>query len=359
MRPIFTLFFTSLQMLWSVVCFADWNPVILNGIKWTSTNQDIQTIAYTTEVGISRLPVKYSGGIDTNIDGIIEEGEITRFHDWVSQNVPQNYNGPIALDYERPWWDELKAETITQNRLDQIISVYVQGLDIATSIRPEAQWGYYGLPTLRNTQESWLSQGLSLEPLISNSRALYPYIYNCTPEKNVTKRIEKHVSEVLREARGNIPVYVFVSPTYCGQNKEERFPIPDEVFLRDANAAMKAKWTDENGIQYRIKGIVLWDGYKYVNDEDFSTIDLQHKRYFTLLEALTRAWKKAMTGVKVVTGPALLENAQKGLPEPNNSGDALRTNRATNNLTGHNRETPNKEQGRVRSGRVRGNRVEE
>ncbi len=357
MRALFTLFFTSLSTLWSAGCFADWNPVILNGIKWTAANQDNQTIAYTTNVGIFRLPVKYSGGIDTNIDGILEEDEITRFYEWVSQNIPQNYNGPVALDYERPWWDELKAETITQERLNQIISVYVQGLEIATSIRPEAQWGYYGLPTLRNTQQSWLNQGLSLEPLIKSSRALYPYIYNCTPEKNVTKRIEKHVSEVLREARGTIPVYVFISPTYCGQNKEERFPIPDEVFLRDANAAMKAKWTDEHGIQHRIRGIVLWDGYKYVNVEEFNSIDLQHKRYFALLEALTRAWKKAMTGIKVVTGPDLLENTQKGLPEPNNSGDTIFSTSHNTDLS--HRETPEREHDRIESDRVPSNRIVE
>jgi hypothetical protein len=356
MRPLCTLSITSFSMLLPVACFADWKPIILNGIKWTSANQDIQTIAYTTDTEIFRLPVKYYGGIDTNIDGILDEKEITRFHEWVSQYVPQNYTGPIALDYERPWWDELKAETITQNRLDQILSVYVQGLNIATSIRPEAQWGYYGLPTLRNTQESWLNQGLSLEPLISNSRALYPYIYNCTPDKNVTKRIENHVSEVLREARGTIPVYVFISPTYCGQNKEERFSIPDEVFLRDANAAMRAKWTDENGVQHRIKGIVLWDGYKYVKVEDFNSIDLQHKRYFVLLEALTQAWKKAMKGIEVVDGPASLEDAQKGLPEPSNSGDTIT---AVSHRNASYRNSPEREHDRVESDRVPSNRIVE
>ena len=321
MKSIIFQFPLLLSLLCSSVTRADWNPIVLNAIKWTSNNQDIQSIRYTQNEGILRLPMKYYGGIDTNVDGIISEKEITNFNEWVQQHIPEDYCGPIALDYEKPWWKELRAETISQERLNELITVYVKGLRIAKSTRPKAQWGYFGLPARRNTTNKWLERGLSLEPIISSSNALYPSIYNCKPGIDITRSVEEHVSKILEEAAGQIPVYVFVSPRYCGQGDDKSMFIPDDVFLHHTNAAMRASWTDADGIPHRIRGLVLWDGYEYTNAEEWGELDLRHERYFKLLHALVNAWKKAMTGKLVIDAPMILATCEGGLPEPQNSGD--------------------------------------
>ena len=301
MKPILLRFSSMSVFLSCAISSADWNPIVLNAVKWTSNNQDMQTITYLKREQILRLPMKYYGGVDIDVDGVIDDKDISKFNEWVRLHIPETYDGPVVMDYETPWWTELRSKTITQERLRALTSVYVQGLQVAQTARPKAQWGYFGLPSRRNTSSGWLNQGLSLEPIITNSNALFPSIYDCNPGEDRTKHVEQHIATILKDAGGIIPVYVFVSPRYCGQDGDKSMFIPDEIFLRHANAAMRATWTDVDGIQHRIKGLILWDAYGYSTVKEWSALDMKHKRYFQLLSALVDAWKNAMDG-KLVLG---------------------------------------------------------
>ena len=341
--------------------FADWNPVVINGIKWTAPNQGIQTIQYTESVGILRLPVKYYGGVDANADGVIDDADIEKFHEWVERHIPRGYTGPIGMDYEKPFWDDLRAETLSPQRLNEIMAVYVQGLKIAKSVRPEASWGYYGLPTRRNTTAGWLDQGLSLEPVIANSAVLFPSIYNCNRGKDRTKDVKRQVSVVLKEAAGRMPVYAFVTPRYCGEGGDRSLFVPDDLFLKQANAAMQAVWIDKFGVQHRIKGLVLWDAYGYTPESEWGQLDETHRHDFEMLQALVEAWAKAMVGKDVIDAPAMYDAGEQGLPEPINtaetledtSGSSIGGNRPRSNFGNNNRERVNEESGnRLPSGRI-------
>ena len=331
---VITAWFTLLCT--AIPAFADWHPTVLSAIKWTAPDQGEQTIDYTEKTGILRLPIKYYGGVDTDTDGTIDEQNIEVFTEWVQKHIPNGYSGPIGMDYEKPWWKELRQETISESRLSEIMDVYIRGLQVAKRIRPNALWGYYGLPTRRNTSKNWIDQGLSLEPIISESQTLFPSIYDCSRGKDRTKEVQAQISTVLAQAQGKVPVYVFVSPRYCNEDGDRSLFVPDEIFLRQANAAMRAIWIDEEGMQHRIRGLVLWDAYGYTPESEWSQLDKTHKHYFELLQALVEAWQKAMVGKLVIDEPEGYKQAQHGMPEPTNSGETLEQNNSGNRVREHN-----------------------
>ena len=115
-------------------------------------------------------------------------------------------------------------------------------------------------------------------------------------------------------------MYAFVTPRYCGEGGDRSLFVPDEIFLQRANTALKSYWTDEDGKQHRIKGLVLWDAYGYTPEEEWGELDEIHKHYFELLQALVSAWSESMQGTDVVVDPSTYADSQQGLPEPINSG---------------------------------------
>ena len=303
----------------------------------------------------------YHGGVDTNASGEITDRNIEKFTQWVHTYLPPDYCGPVVMDYEQPWWKELLAKEISPGRLQEILSVYIEGVQVARNVQPTAQWGYWGLPALRNTSERWLNQRLSMEPLISQCSALYPDVYNCTPGKDRTAHAQQHISTVLEQAAGKIPVYVFASIRYCGPEVDHSVFVPDEIFLKQVNAALRAVWIDENGTQHRVKGIILWDAFGFSPEAQWEELDQKHKRSFELLQALSKAWGTSMTGKTVVTGPPTSAECKYGLPEPTNSSGAI----YDESLSGQNkgvqsnkiRDEATEENDRIPTGRIRGDRA--
>ena len=327
---------------------ADWNPSVYNAIKWTAENQGKDTIAYTTHEGITRIPMVYHGGVDTNSSGEITNRDKANFATWVQENLPLDYCGPVVMDYEQPWWKELSSKSLSPELLQEILSVYREGVDVATQILPNAQWGYWGLPLLRHTGRVWEEQGLSLLPLTTHCIALYPDIYDDSRGTEHTERTKKHITKVLELAHGDIPVYVFVSPRFTREGGDRTWFVPDDVFLRRVNAAMQAVWIDENGAKHKIQGVILWDTYSFTQESEWDELDQKHKYYFELLQALIQAWRKSMVGIQISDIHSSSPFCQYGLPEPRNSGDTISSTQPNT----ENREIPKIENDRVPSGRI-------
>jgi hypothetical protein len=336
-----------------------WSPHVYNAIKWTAANQDQQTIAYTTSQGITRVPIAYHGGVDWDESGDITAHDIERFSRWAKLNLPTDYCGPVLLDYERPWWKELGARSITHDRLQEIMNVYIQGINVAQGLSPTSQWGYWGLPLLRNTGKKWQEQQLTMEPLISQCSALFPDVYDGNRDGDSSNLAERHISKVLEFAKGRMPVYVFVSIRYTGQGGDHSYFIPHDVFLKQANAAMKAVWVDAVGVQHKIQGLILWDSYGFSPESEWADLDQKHKYYFELLNALTQAWKKESNAVLIETGVSPVGRCQYALPEPANSATTL--DQSTQKLVEEEqtRVLPDMQSGPVGSDRIRGNRIKE
>ncbi len=359
-RNLYILFF----VIAAIFCtqkstYSDWNPQVYNAIKWTAPNQAKSTLAYATTHGITRVPIAYHGGVDWDESGDITKHNIERFTKWINNHVPSEYCGPIVMDYERPWWKELGARTILPDRLQEILSVYAQGIQVAREVLPNAQWGYWGLPLLRNTGKIWTEHGLSMNSLTSRCTALYPDVYDSNREADSSELAEKHITKVLELAAGQMPVYVFVSPRYSGQGGDHSFFVPHESFLKQANAAMKAVWVDGDGVQHRIQGLILWDSYGFTPESEWGDLDQKHTYYFQLLEAIVKAWAKELGETKVETCLSSTSFCQYALPEPTNSASELGNKTEKRPIEEETEIRPQREHDRVESGRVRGNRVKE
>jgi hypothetical protein len=355
-KIIFLLVTLGTPSLLTTSILADWHPRVYNAIKWTAPNQGSRTIEYTTNQGITYVPIAYHGGVDWNESGEITASNIKRFTDWVHQELPSDYCGPVVIDYEQPWRVELSAKTCTPERLQEILNVYGEGIRIAQSVQPISQWGYWGMPLLRNTGQSWKEQGLSMRQLTTQCTALYPDIYDASRGSEQIKRTKNHISSVLELAAGEIPVYAFVSPRFAGEDGDHSKFVPDDVFLRRVNAAMQASWSDESGMQHKIQGVILWDTYNFSPESEWVKLDQKHKYYFELLQALVHAWAEASKGTPIDTCINETHGCQFGLPEPKNSGDVLpqgSQTRITPKL-----EVPRIEKERVPSGRVPSHRTE-
>jgi hypothetical protein len=104
-------------------------------------------------------------------------------------------------------------------------------------------------------------------------------------------------------ARGRVAVYVFVSPRYCGEEGDRTLFVPDEDFMEQADAAMRASWTDELGVTHRVAGLVLWDAYGFTPREEWNDLDALHVRYLTMLKDLVDAHRIANEPVSPVPVP--------------------------------------------------------
>jgi len=260
-------------------------PAVYDAIKYSAEGQGEATRKTIERLGIPTIPAAYHGGVDWNQDGTITETDRRQFRKWVEATLPLNATGPAMMDYEQPWWIELNARELDQERLQEIMAVYIDGLAEAQEARPGLQWGYWGLPTMRNVSKGWKEQGLSIEPIIARSGVLYPSAYDCTPGEN-SNEFKLHIQRVLEAVRGRKPVIVYLSMRYCGQDGDRTKFMPIDELLANAHAVLEATWTAPDGTIHRADGIALWDPYIWSDEEDWASLDRLHADAFAKLHAL-------------------------------------------------------------------------
>ena len=261
------------------------SPVLYDTIKYSEADQGEATKKTLARLGIPTIPIAYHGGVDWNQNGEITPDDRRLFKKWIDATIPENATGPAVMDYEQPWWDELSARTLDPDELDRIQAIYIDGLAEAKSLRPKLQWGYWGLPTMRNVSKGWSEQGLSIEPLMQASGALYPSAYDCAPGDNADE-FRRHIERVLKANKDERPVIVFLNMRFCGQNKDRSKFIPLDELLENAHAVLNATWTDPEGTVHHVDGIALWDAYIWSEEADWPALDRLHSEAFTRLHAL-------------------------------------------------------------------------
>ena len=156
-------------------------PVLLDAIYYDQLSSDEQRSSYgealhqgeqsRTWVASNNLnmqPIKYYGGVDRNTDGQYTNIEKEAFAAWIEENIPTDYTGPICLDMEGQWWS--MWNTGSQDVMDVIIDYYIEGLQYAQSLRPNAKIGYWGLPKKSHTSAT--SQTASVQRLVEASTGI-------------------------------------------------------------------------------------------------------------------------------------------------------------------------------------------
>lgn len=136
---------------------------------------------------IKTCPVVY-GGFDPNDDERISPAERQRFEALVEEMIPdEQYAGPACIDYEGTRWPELLATMIAPKRYRQIVRIYVSQLQLAHELRPNARWGFWGLPMMRHVGDAganWNRWGNSIETIVRAAECIFPQTYDYWPDSD-------------------------------------------------------------------------------------------------------------------------------------------------------------------------------
>jgi len=240
-------------------------------------DQGALTKAWTAANSIAVQPMAYNGGVDWYADNEYSDDDRLRFKNWVDENFPADYDGPLCLDMEGTWWATF--DTGSQHIMDIAIDFYIEGLEYAQSLRPNAKIGYWGLPKKSHTKVN--STTASVERLLRASTGLFPDVYDHNPTGNGSNRLRLHVEKAIEMVEGQIPVYVQASPRYKLQGGQYDLLHTVEEFMHDqVDPALAAVWTDANGTEHRIAAISIWDAYVYFSwyTENWSTLDNETRK---------------------------------------------------------------------------------
>jgi hypothetical protein len=261
-------------------------PVLLDGIYYDQISrnaarralaeeldQGAQTRTYNASVGNDVLYYTYNGGVDWNADLEYTDSDIESYKQWIDKElkIPEDYAGPIVLDMEGVWWDMIATST-SQAQMDVIIDFYIEGLEYAKSLRPNALFGYWGLPLKGHSDPE--HGGPSIKRLLMAQGAIFPDTYEWNPGGNDYIRLKNHIKNTLALVEGKVPVYPQISPRWkrsksdcldgaecmpsnCGMHAQ------DEILSDQASAVLDAAWEAPDGTICKSAGLAVWDAYIY------------------------------------------------------------------------------------------------
>lgn len=225
-------------------------------------DQGWRTRGHNAMKGVEVLPYCYGGGVDHDADSHYSAEDLEQFEAWLDANIPLEYDGPVVLDMEGDWWSMM--DHANQATMDEIMDFYIQGLDYAESMRPNAKFGYWGLPKKGMTTASYTGPGV--DRLLQRSGAIFPDTYESNVGGNDAVRMQAHIEACLEKTQGRVPVYVQMNPRYRDQQLGgwRHFHTNEEMIRDQAKPSLNARWTDAKGDTHRIAGLGLWDAYVYV-----------------------------------------------------------------------------------------------
>lgn len=200
--------------------------------------------------------------IDWRKDGVFDERDKERFGKWIDINIRPDSRQLVALDYEHPYWPELRRKDTTPERLGEIAAVYREILAFAKSRRPKVRWGFFGLPH-RNYRlgEPWQKRLAQInEQILRHQDVVFTSIYDLGPGDRNGRDFEatRKFIELTLQAVGDRPVYAFVRGRYLGRSEMRDEPIPDAEFKGQVGAALDARWNDGKR-EHKLAGVILWD----------------------------------------------------------------------------------------------------
>ncbi|MDG2200778.1 MAG: hypothetical protein P8K80_06310 [Phycisphaerales bacterium] len=266
--------------------YAGPNPIVLDGVYYDANSRHVsraqlgvaldqgwRTRSQNQQDGIDVLPYAYGGGVDYNADMLYTSEDLASFEAWLDENVPEDYTGPVVLDMEGAWWAQMSVASTAE--MEDIMDFYIQGIEYAKVMRPNAKFGYWGLPKKHMTTDHYT--GPSMARLLQASGAIFPDSYETNPDYNDSVRLRRHVERCIELVQGEVPVYVQMCPRFRDEETGQwRYYFHDEEFLRDqGEASLDARWVDASGRTHRVAGIAIWDCYNYAKlyHDDWSSLN--------------------------------------------------------------------------------------
>ena len=226
-------------------------------------DQGAQSKAWSSENNVNTIPYAYYGGVDWNANGELTETDKEKFANWLNENIDPEYDGPLCLDMEGEWWGMF--DTSNQNVMNTVMDFYIECLEYAQTLRPNAKIGYFGLPKRTHTKDT--STTADVSRLLQASTALFPNVYDFNPNPGASDRLRRHIEKTMEMVNGEIPVYAQTFLRYKNQNSPnfELLHTLEEFMQDQVQASLDAVWTDANGKDHHVNGVALWDAYSFVS----------------------------------------------------------------------------------------------
>ena len=263
-------------------------------------NQGEFAQAWASSNNVATQPMVY-GGADWDHDNDLTEEDKANFVIWMDETVPADYSGPICLDLEGQWWPMF--DTTSQSVMDVVIDRFIEQLEYAKSLRPNAKIGFWGLPKKSHTNPA--IQTASIQRLLDASTAIFPDVYENNVGGYDASRLQLHIERAIEMVDGKVPVYAQTFPRYKNINTGTRnLFFSQEEFMRDqVQSSLDAVWTDADGVEHRVSGVSLWDAYSFVaaytdgwsgmsmeeRKEVWNDIDHLHVEYLTNMKVAVDA----------------------------------------------------------------------
>jgi len=275
-------------------------------------NQGEFTKAWCADNNVAVQSMVYNGGVDWYEDGAYDEVDKAKFTQWLDENVPLDYTGPICLDMEGQWWEMWHTES--QNVMDTMIDFYIEGLEFAQALRPNAKIGYWGLPRRRHTSPNYTTA--SVKRLLIASTGLFPDVYEWNPGHDDSAWIERHIRNTIEMVEGQVPVFAQACPRYKQPGRGMQLHTIEEFIHDQVHGSLAAVWTDQHGTEHRIAGISMWDAYIYCWQGTSNWASMSNDERKKLFNELDTYHKSAMASMKSCVDAAY-QTSQAHLAEQN------------------------------------------
>lgn len=225
--------------------------------------------------------ILYQGAIDPDNNGMFEHE--AKFKAAINQLVPPDYTGPVVLEWKGKGLEGLMAppDSVAHARA---LEQYLQVLKLAQQMRPNAQFGFDGLPMSRHSDRNnqWLAMNEALKPIYDQSNCLFPTVYDLYSDKETPRQSQEQdvdyvrecVSLAIRFARGK-PVYACIAARWHNSNPDWGFMrIPEEEFKEHIGAIFDAQHNGD-----RADGVIWWGAdrhHRWISTQKYSPSHPSH-----------------------------------------------------------------------------------
>jgi hypothetical protein len=194
-------------------------------------------------------------------------------------------------------------DTSSQTVMDSVINTYLEQLEYAQTLRPNAKIGFWGLPKKSHTNPS--INTASIDRLLDACTAIFPDVYEHNPGGNDASRLQLHVERAIAMINGQVPVYAQTFPRYKEDDGNRNFFHSQAEFMRDqVQPALDAVWTDASGEEHRVNGVSFWDAYSYISmyTEGWSEMSMEDRK--TVWDEVDFLHVEFLQGMKVLVDTA-------------------------------------------------------
>jgi hypothetical protein len=219
--------------------------------------------SYQKQHNIPSVPILYAADFDPEDDGIYDASLLASS---IKKKIPEvDYNGIAVIDWEEPGFTILEKGDAKTTNHQATIDKYLQLLALCKKARPNARWGYYGIPFTSYWDSATLSvTNKKIDPLLQAVDVFLPSMYSYyalgTQHTNNAAYFHKNASSIASLANDyDKGIFMFIWHRYHQSNADVGMKtIPITEFQIDLDNILKG-----TGSSQRLEGFIWWGADEY------------------------------------------------------------------------------------------------